>query len=90
MAIKTRGTGGRSGRILGASLRTLGRTVLNRLPGGDRVQRTAEYWANVGDDWVSTLAELRGAKLLAGQRGVPAADLDAVAAALNSDARKQQ
>ncbi|MDP3295448.1 MAG: hypothetical protein Q8M37_12035 [Nevskia sp.] len=31
MAINTRGTGGRSSGILGAGLRTLGRSVLNRV-----------------------------------------------------------
>lgn len=75
MAIKTRGTGGRSTRILGAGLRTLGRSVLNRLPGGDRVQRTAQYWADVGEDWARTLAELRGAAMKMGQLASQYADV---------------
>lgn len=75
MAIKTRGTGGRSTRILGAGLRTLGRSMLNRLPGGDRVQRTAQYWADVGEDWARTLAELRGAAMKMGQLASQYADV---------------
>jgi len=75
MAIKTRGSGGRSGRILGAGLRTLGRSVLNRLPGGDRVQRTAQYWTDVGEDWVRTLGDLRGAAMKMGQLASQYADV---------------
>lgn len=75
MAIKTRGAGGRSSRIFGAGLRTLGRSVLNRLPGGDRVQRTAQYWSDVGDDWVRTLGDLRGAAMKMGQLASQYADV---------------
>ncbi len=75
MAIKTRGPGGRSGRILGVGLRTLGRSVLNQLPGGDRAQRTAQYWADVGQDWARTLGELRGAAMKMGQLASQYADV---------------
>lgn len=75
MAIKTRGAGGRTGRILGAGLRTLGRTVLNKLPGGDRLERTANYWADVGEDWAQTLGDLRGAAMKMGQLASQYADV---------------
>lgn len=75
MAIKTRGSGGRTGKILGAGIRTLGRSVLNKLPGGDRVQRTAQYWADVGEDWAKTLGELRGAAMKMGQLASQYADV---------------
>ncbi len=75
MAIKTRGSGGRTGKILGAGIRTLGRSVLNKLPGGDRVQRTAQYWAEVGEDWARTLGELRGAAMKMGQLASQYADV---------------
>jgi predicted unusual protein kinase regulating ubiquinone biosynthesis (AarF/ABC1/UbiB family) len=75
MAIKSRGAGGRTGRILGAGLRTLGRTVLNKLPGGDRLERTALYWAEVGEDWANTLGDLRGAAMKLGQLASQYADV---------------
>lgn len=75
MAITTRGAGGRTGRILGAGIRTLGRTVLNKLPGGDRLERTALYWAEVGEDWAKTLGDLRGAAMKLGQLASQYADV---------------
>ncbi len=75
MAIKSRGPGGRTGRILGAGIRTLGRTVLNKLPGGDRIERTALYWAEVGEDWAQTLGDLRGAAMKMGQLASQYADV---------------
>ncbi|MCX7070999.1 MAG: AarF/UbiB family protein [Gammaproteobacteria bacterium] len=75
MAIKTRGAGGRTGKILGVGLRTLGRSVLNKLPGGDRLERTALYWAEVGEDWAQTLGELRGAAMKMGQLASQYADV---------------
>lgn len=75
MAIKTRGAGGRTGKILGAGLRTLGRSVLNKLPGGDRLERTAVYWAEVGEDWAQTLGDLRGAAMKMGQLASQYADV---------------
>ena len=75
MAIKSPGSSGRGGRILGAGLRTLGRSVLNKLPGGDRVQRTAQYWSDVGEDWARTLGELRGAAMKMGQLASQYADV---------------
>ncbi|GAC1626171.1 MAG: AarF/ABC1/UbiB kinase family protein [Nevskia sp.] len=67
MSIKNRGTGQRTARLFGAGLRTLGRTVLKKIPGGDRVERTARYWADVGEDWTRTLGDLRGAAMKLGQ-----------------------
>lgn len=75
MAIKTSGAGGRTGKILGAGLRTLGRTVLNKLPGGDRLERTAIYWAEIGEDWAQTLGDLRGAAMKMGQLASQYADV---------------
>ena len=67
MAIKNRSTGQRTAKLFGAGLRTLGRTVLKKMPGGDRVERTAKYWAEVGEDWTRTLGDLRGAAMKLGQ-----------------------
>ena len=57
----------RSTRLIGVGLRTLGRSVLRRLPGGDRVQKAADYWTAVGVDMAETLGELRGAAMKLGQ-----------------------
>lgn len=67
MAIKNRSTGRRTAKLLGVGIRTLGRSMLSALPGGDRVQRTANYWTEVGEDWARTLGELRGAAMKLGQ-----------------------
>lgn len=67
MPIKNRSTGRRTARLFGAGIRTLGRSVLSQLPGGDRVQRTAQYWSDVGEDWARTLGDLRGAAMKLGQ-----------------------
>jgi len=67
MAIKNRSTGRRTAKLFGAGIRTLGRSVISKLPGGDRVQRTAKYWTDVGQDWAQTLGELRGAAMKLGQ-----------------------
>lgn len=75
MAIKSKGTGERTAKLLGVGLRTLGRSLVNRLPGGDRIERSAKHWAEVGEDWVKTLGELRGAAMKMGQLASQYSDL---------------
>lgn len=65
----------RTARLIGVGARTLGRSLLKRLPGGDRVQRQADYWADVGRDWAQTLGELRGAAMKLGQLASQYADV---------------
>ncbi len=75
MPIKSKGSGERTAKLLGVGLRTLGRSMANRLPGGDRVERSARHWAEVGEDWVKTLGELRGAAMKMGQLASQYSDL---------------
>jgi len=75
MAIKSKGSGERTAKLLGVGLRTLGRTLVHRLPGGDRIERSAKHWADVGEDWVKTLGELRGAAMKMGQLASQYSDL---------------
>lgn len=75
MPIKNRSTGRRTVKLFGAGIRTLGRSVLSQVPGGDRVQRTAKYWSAVGEDWARTLGELRGAAMKLGQLASQYADV---------------
>lgn len=75
MPIKNRSTGRRTAKLLGAGLRTLGRSVLSQIPGGDRVQRKAQYWSEVGEDWARTLGDLRGAAMKLGQLASQYADV---------------
>ena len=75
LAIKPRKPRHRAGKLLGAGIRTLGRSVLNQLPGGDRLQRSADYWTQVGLDWADTLGELRGAAMKLGQLASQYGDL---------------
>lgn len=65
----------RTARLLGVGARTLGRSLLKRLPGGDKVQRQAEYWTEVGRDWAQTLGDLRGAAMKLGQLASQYADV---------------
>lgn len=65
----------RAARLLGASARTLGRTLLHQLPGGDRAQRHLDHWTAVGKDWTQTLGELRGAAMKLGQLASQYADV---------------
>lgn len=68
MAIKTVTPGGRTLKLLGVGARTLGRSLIKRLPaGGDSTERTLRYWTDVGADWVKTLGELGGAAMKLGQ-----------------------
>jgi len=66
---------GRTARLLGVGARTLGRNLLKRLPGGDRVERQARYWAEIGEDWANTLGELRGVAMKMGQMVAQYSDL---------------
>lgn len=66
---------GRTSRLLGAGLRTLGRSVVSKLPIGDENRRKAQYWADVGADWAKTLGELRGAAMKLGQMASQYADV---------------
>ena len=65
----------RTARLLGAGARTLGRSLMQQLPGGDRVQRKMDYWTAVGKDWTQTLGELRGAAMKLGQLASQYADV---------------
>lgn len=65
----------RTARLLGAGARTLGRSLLKQLPGGDRAQRKVDYWTAVGRDWAQTLGELRGAAMKLGQLASQYADV---------------
>lgn len=65
----------RAARLLGASARTLGRTLLHQLPGGDRAQRHLDHWTAIGKDWTQTLGELRGAAMKLGQLASQYADV---------------
>jgi len=75
MSIRDQDPGGRARRLLGAGLRTLGRGVVAKLPLGDKVARTAQYWTEVGTDWANTLGELRGAAMKLGQLASQYADI---------------
>lgn len=50
-------------KILGAGVRSLGRTVLGSVPGRDR----SRSWQDTGLDWFDTLGELKGAAMKMGQ-----------------------
>ena len=50
-------------RILGAGMRSLGRGVLQTMPGYDR----AKSWQKTGQDWFDTLGGLKGAAMKLGQ-----------------------
>lgn len=65
----------RTARLLGVGARTLGRSLIQQLPGGDRVQRKMDYWTTVGKDWTQTLSELRGAAMKLGQLASQYADV---------------
>lgn len=65
----------RTARLLGAGARTLGRSLLKRLPGGDAAQKQMDYWAEVGRDWAQTLGEMRGAAMKLGQLASQYADV---------------
>lgn len=65
----------RTARLLGVGARTLGRSLLKRLPGGDAAQKQIDYWADVGRDWAQTLGEMRGAAMKLGQLASQYADV---------------
>ncbi|TDU28661.1 putative unusual protein kinase regulating ubiquinone biosynthesis (AarF/ABC1/UbiB family) [Panacagrimonas perspica] len=65
----------RTARLLGVGARTLGRSLLKRLPGGDAAQRKVDYWTDVGRDWAQTLGEMRGAAMKLGQLASQYADV---------------
>lgn len=68
MTIKDRSPGGRALKLLGVGARTLGRSLVRRMPvGGDATERSLRYWTEVGADWARTLGELRGAAMKLGQ-----------------------
>ncbi|TAM11295.1 MAG: AarF/ABC1/UbiB kinase family protein [Nevskiaceae bacterium] len=75
MPIRVTHASGRAARLLGASARTLGRSLLKHVPGGDRIEKQAQYWAEVGEDWANTLGELRGAAMKMGQMIAQYSDL---------------
>ena len=75
MPIRRTTASGRTTRLLGVGARTLGRNLLKRMPGGDRIERQARYWAEVGEDWANTLGELRGAAMKMGQMVAQYSDL---------------
>ncbi len=75
MTIKTQTPARRTIKLLGAGVRTLGRSMLHRLPLGDELERTARHWEQVGKDWVTTLGELRGAAMKMGQLASQYADV---------------
>ncbi len=65
----------RTARLLGVGARTLGRSLLKRLPGGDAAQKKVDYWTEVGRDWAQTLGEMRGAAMKLGQLASQYADV---------------
>jgi predicted unusual protein kinase regulating ubiquinone biosynthesis (AarF/ABC1/UbiB family) len=67
MSIKNRRPASRTMKLLGVGVRTLGRSVLQKLPMGDEIERRARHWEQVGRDWAETLGELRGAAMKMGQ-----------------------
>ncbi len=67
MAIKHTTASARTLKLLGVGARTLGRSLLKKLPVGDSSERAQRYWTDVGADWVKTLGELRGAAMKLGQ-----------------------
>lgn len=75
MPIRRTTASGRTTRLLGVGARTLGRNLLRRIPGGDRIERQARYWTEVGEDWANTLGELRGAAMKMGQMVAQYSDL---------------
>ncbi|HEU0198583.1 MAG TPA: AarF/ABC1/UbiB kinase family protein [Nevskiaceae bacterium] len=75
MSIRKITTSGRAARLFGAGARTFGRNLLRHVPGGDRIERQARYWAEVGEDWANTLGELRGAAMKVGQMMAQYSDL---------------
>lgn len=66
---------GRTVKLLGVGARTLGRSLLRKLPGGDRAQKRVDYWTEVGRDWAQTLGEMRGAAMKLGQLASQYADV---------------
>lgn len=50
-------------RILGAGVRSLGRSMMHTVPGYDR----AKSWQKTGQDWFDTLGHLKGAAMKLGQ-----------------------
>lgn len=66
---------GRTVKLLGAGARTLGRSLLRKIPGGDRAQKRVDYWTAVGQDWAQTLGEMRGAAMKLGQLASQYADV---------------
>lgn len=68
MGIKNTTTGGRTLKLLGVGARTFARTVIKNLPiGGDKAERSLQYWTDVGADMAKTLGDLRGAAMKLGQ-----------------------
>lgn len=66
---------GRTVKLLGVGARTFGRSLLRKLPGGDRAQKQVDYWTEVGRDWAQTLGEMRGAAMKLGQLASQYADV---------------
>lgn len=75
MSIRDQTPGQRGRRLLGAGLRTLGRSVMAKLPLGDTLVRNAQYWTDVGLDWAQTLGEMKGAAMKLGQLASQYADV---------------
>jgi predicted unusual protein kinase regulating ubiquinone biosynthesis (AarF/ABC1/UbiB family) len=88
MSIKNRRPGARTIKLLGAGVRTLGRSMLQKLPMGDEIERRARHWEAVGRDWAETLGELRGAAMKMGQFASQYAEL--LPPALGDQLRKLQ
>lgn len=65
----------RTVKLLGVGARTFGRSLLRKLPGGDRAQKRVDYWTEVGRDWAQTLGEMRGAAMKLGQLASQYADV---------------
>lgn len=61
--------------LLGLGGRTLGRVALRRLAGTPDADGTERHWQAVGQDWVKTLASLRGAAMKLGQLASQYGDL---------------
>lgn len=88
MSIRSRRPASRTMKLLGAGVRTLGRSVLQKLPMGDEIERRARHWETVGRDWAETLGELRGAAMKMGQLASQYAEL--LPPALGDQLRKLQ